>query len=105
MTEDICHTYVVKRTKDQEVQKLHSNADISIVSQFSEEEVLYAPLATFCLISIVRDDDEYDMEHYTVKLQELGGSSFLSILHIDKDQTNAQCITISHPYRLLANSN
>ena len=24
------------------------------------------------------------MEHYTVKLQELGGSSFLSILHLDK---------------------
>ncbi|CAF1175776.1 unnamed protein product [Rotaria sordida] len=69
----------------QEAQKLHSNADISIVSQFpEEEEVLYAPLATFRLISIVHDDNEYDMEHYTVKLQELGGSSFLSILHLDK---------------------
>lgn len=72
-------------SKSQEAQKLYSNADISIVSQFpEEEEVLYAPLATFRLVSIVRDDDEYHMEHYTVKLQELGGSSFLSILHIDK---------------------
>jgi hypothetical protein len=71
-------------SKGQEAQKLHSNADISIVSQFpEEEEVLYAPLGTFHLVSIVRDD-EYDMEHYTVKLQELGGSSFLSILHFDK---------------------
>jgi hypothetical protein len=71
-------------SKGQEAQKLHSNADISIVSQFSEEEVIYAPLATFRLVSIMCDDDVYDMEHYTVKLQELGGSSFLSILHFDK---------------------
>lgn len=72
-------------SQGQEAQKLYSNADISIVSQFpEEEEVLYAPLATFRFVSMVRDDNEYGMEHYTVKLQELGGSSFLSIMHLDK---------------------
>ncbi|CAF1490111.1 unnamed protein product [Didymodactylos carnosus] len=71
--------------KGQDAQKLHSNADISIVSQFpEEEEVLYAPLATFQVMNIIRDDDDYGMEHYTVKLRELGGSSFLSILHFDR---------------------
>jgi hypothetical protein len=71
--------------KSQQAQKLYSNADISTVSQFPEEqEVLYAPLTTFSLISVVRDDDNTGVEHYTVKMRELGGGSFLSMLHLDK---------------------
>ncbi|CAF1339462.1 unnamed protein product [Adineta steineri] len=71
--------------KSQEAQKLYSNADISIVSQFpEEEEVLYAPLATFHLTSVRRDEDNSGTERYTVRLRELGGGSFLSMLHIDK---------------------
>lgn len=67
---------------EQDFTRFSSNIDISSVSQFSEEEeVLYAPLVTFRLKSVVYNDNT---DQHIIELDEINDNSFLSTLLLDK---------------------
>ncbi|UJR12523.1 hypothetical protein I4U23_016698 [Adineta vaga] len=72
--------------KEQAECRTQTNTDISSVSQFpEEEEVIYAPLTTFLLLSISFIRDPNESVKYIVKLREQASSLFYQ-LFMDKER-------------------
>lgn len=70
--------------QQQDECRIQTNVDISTASQFPEEqEVIYAPLTTFLLLSITYIHDPNESVKYVIKLREQA-SSFFSQLFMDK---------------------
>ncbi|CAF1148254.1 unnamed protein product [Adineta ricciae] len=80
--------FIIQTMSEQEQAecRIQTNVDITSVSQFSEEEeVLYAPLTTFLLLSVTFVRDPNESIKYIVKLREQASSLFYQ-LFMDKER-------------------